>query len=79
MDGLIDMEQKGHGLRQCGIHYMTLTFDFTHDIDLGFSRANLEIAVIQEWVVWGSFHYWESELPFGSLTNVWKLANQKVS
>ena len=31
---------------------------------------------------WGSFHYWESELTFGNLTNFWKLANhanQKVS
>ena len=27
----------------------------------------------------GSFHYWESELTFGNLTNFWKLANQKVS
>ena len=26
----------------------------------------------------GSFHYWESELTFGNLTNFWKLANQKV-
>ena len=27
---------------------------------------------------WGSFHYWESELTFGNLTNLWRLANQKV-
>ena len=26
----------------------------------------------------GSFHYWESELTFGNLTNLWRLANQKV-
>ena len=30
-------------------------------------------------LVWGSFHYWESELTFGNLTNLWRLANQKVS
>ena len=27
----------------------------------------------------GSFHYWESELIFGNLTNFWKLANQNIS
>ena len=31
------------------------------------------------YLVWGSFHCWESELTFGNLTNFWKLANQKVS
>ena len=30
-------------------------------------------------LTWGSFHYWESELTFGNLTNLWRLANQKVS
>ena len=29
---------------------MTLNFDLTHDIDLGFSGSNFEIAVPQEWV-----------------------------
>ena len=31
-----------------------------------------------EWlwaVIWGSFHYWESQLTLGNLTNFWKLAN----
>ena len=27
----------------------------------------------------GLFHHWESELTFGNLTNLWRLANQKVS
>ena len=29
-------------LAQYGIHYMGLTFDTTHDIDLGFSMSNLK-------------------------------------
>ena len=29
-------------------------------------------------MAWGLFHYWESELTFGNLTNFWKLANKKV-
>ena len=36
-------------------------------------ETNLDIEI------WGSFHYWESELTFGNLTNFWNLANQKVS
>ena len=28
---------------------MTLNFDLTHDLDLGFSRFNFDVAFSQEW------------------------------
>ena len=31
---------------------MTSNFDLTYDVDLGFSRLNIEIAVTQKWAVW---------------------------
>ena len=50
MGGLIDLEQKGCELIGCWTHYMTLTFNLTHDLGLGFSRLlNFHIAISQEW------------------------------
>ena len=43
-------EMKGIWIDMLWTHYMTLTFDPTHDFDLGFLRSNLEIAVFQEWM-----------------------------
>ena len=48
MDGLIDMEQKWYEFVWCQIHYMTLTVDPIHYLDLGVSRSNFDIAVFQE-------------------------------
>ena len=33
-------------------NYVTLPFDHTHDLGLGFSRSKFEIALSQEWEVW---------------------------
>ena len=46
MGGKIDMERKGFESTECWTHVVTLNFDLTHDLDLGFSRFNIEIAVI---------------------------------
>ena len=43
MGGPIDIEQRGCGLIGCKTHIVTLNFDFTHDIDLGFSRSFLKM------------------------------------
>ena len=45
MDGQIIIEQKGYELIGCQIHYMILTYDPTHDLDLGFSWPSFYIAV----------------------------------
>ena len=42
--------------RWCGFHYITLTFDPTHDLDLGFSRSNFQVDVFQEWMVRLTWH-----------------------
>ena len=47
---LLGMKWKGYELIRFWTHNMTLTFDPTHDFDLGFFRSNLEIAVFQEWM-----------------------------
>ena len=39
MGGPIDMEPKGCELIGCYTHIVTLNFDLTHDLDLGFSRS----------------------------------------
>ena len=48
----IDMKRKGSVSIGCRANYVTLTFDLIHDLDLEFSRSNLEITVSQEWLVW---------------------------
>ena len=46
--GLIDVKWKGSELIYWD-NCMTLPFDHTHDLDLGVSRSESEIAVSQEW------------------------------
>ena len=46
MGGQIDMERKGCESIKCQTHIATSNFDLTHDLNLGFSRLNIEIAVI---------------------------------
>ena len=50
----IDMEWKGCELTECWTHVVTFNFDFTHDLDLEFSRSIVKIAVSQEWE--GNWH-----------------------
>ena len=45
----INMEKKGCESIECWNHIMTSNYDLTHDLDLGFSRSNFEIAVSQDW------------------------------
>ena len=52
MRWLIDKEQKGCESIDCWIHIVNTNFDLTHDINLGFSRSNLEIAVSQDLEGW---------------------------
>ena len=40
MGGTLDMEPKGCELLGSGTQVVTLNFDLTHDLDLGFSRSN---------------------------------------
>ena len=42
----IDMERKGYESIECLTYIVTSNFDLTHDLDLGFSRLNIEIALI---------------------------------
>ena len=52
MGWLIHMERKGCESIGCYTHFVTFNFDLNHDLDLGFSRKNMEIAVTQQWEVW---------------------------
>ena len=45
MGWLIDTEWKGCKLIECWTHVVTFNVHFTHDLDLGFSRSNFQIAV----------------------------------
>ena len=45
MNRHIDVKQKGSALNGYLANCTTLTFDLTHDLDLGFSRSNLEIVL----------------------------------
>ena len=45
MEGAIDMERKGCELIRCYTHFVTFNFPLTHDLDIGFSRSNLEKAI----------------------------------
>ena len=47
--GLIDMKWKGSELIWYWADCMTLPLDHTHDLDLGVSRSESEIAISQEW------------------------------
>ena len=42
MEWLMDMEQKGCESMECKTHIVTLNYDLTHDLELWFSRSNLE-------------------------------------
>ena len=48
--GLINVKWKGSELIWYWADYMTLPFDHTHDLDLGVSGSESEIALSQEWV-----------------------------
>ena len=50
--GLIHVKWIGSELIGYCADYMTLTFDQTHDLDLGVSRPESERALSQEWDVW---------------------------
>ena len=52
-NGWADGKQKGNTSNGCWANCMVSTFHLTHDLDLGFSRSNFEIAVSQEWAVCG--------------------------
>ena len=61
MDGPVDMEQKGHELVQYQIHYMTLSFDPTHDFDLDFQGWILKwLCLMNGWVWFISIHVYKS-------------------
>ena len=45
----IDMERKGCGSIECWAHVVTFNVHLFHDLDLGFSRSNLEKVISQEW------------------------------
>ena len=49
---VIDMERKECESIECWTHVLTFNVHLTHDLDLRFSRSNLEIAVSQEWDGW---------------------------
>ena len=46
---LIGMEWKGCESIWCYSHFVTFNFDLNHDLDLRFSRPNVEKVVSQEW------------------------------
>ena len=48
MGGPIDMEPNGRESMGYQTPLVTLNFDLTHELDLGFSRSNFEIAVSRE-------------------------------
>ena len=46
MDALIDMEQRAYESLWQWTHYMTLTFDPSHDPDVGLSMSTFKTAVL---------------------------------
>ena len=71
MDGLIDVEQKGYELISFWTHYITLTFDSTHDFDFGFwnncfRNGWVHFLWIQEYIkaVNSSVEKWKYICPF---------------
>ena len=49
MVGSNDVKRKGSALVGYWVQYVTLILDHTHDLDLGVSRSESEIALSQEW------------------------------
>ena len=45
----MDGQQKGCQSIGCYTHLTTFNFGLSHDLDLGSSMLNIEIAVSQEW------------------------------
>ena len=60
----IDIERKVCELIGCQTHFVTLNFDLTHDLDLGFSRSNFKKLYIRNRMVdWhGSKGMWVDEM-----------------
>ena len=51
MGGQIDMERKGFESTECWTHVVTFNVHLFHDLDLGFSRSNLEkVSVSVSWI-----------------------------
>ena len=68
--GLIDVKWRGSGLIWYWANCMTLPFDHTHDLDLGVSRSESEIALYQEWGGWLTWHEKDVSRPCMTMTNV---------
>ena len=51
MVGPIDVKQKESASVRYWVNYVTLTFDLTHDLDLGLFKAKFKLAVFQELLV----------------------------
>ena len=49
MEGWLTWTER---LLGCWVHNVTLNFDRTHDLDIGFLSLNFTIAVFQEWIAW---------------------------
>ena len=58
MEWWIDIKRKGCELKGCWTHYVTLTFDLTHDHDLIISRSNCILAISQEWEGRSTWNEW---------------------
>ena len=50
--GPIDLKRKGSALVGYWVQYVTLTFDLTHDLDLGCFKVKFRKALSQELLVW---------------------------
>ena len=74
MAGLIDVKWKGSALAGYWVNYVTLTFDLTHDLDLGFFKIRIWNSCISgilglidvKWKGSQSIGYWSdyATLPF---------------
>ena len=74
MVGLIDAKQKESASIGYWLYYVTLTFDLTHDLDLGFFKVNFLNGCISgivglidmKWKWWELIRYWAHcmTLPF---------------
>ena len=62
--GLIDVKWKGIELIWYWAYCVTLPFDHTHDLDLGVSRSESEIALYQEWGGWLTWNEKDMRHPF---------------
>ena len=52
MVGPIDVKRNGNASVGYWVQYVTVTFDLTHDLDLGCFKVKFEIALSQELLVW---------------------------